>query len=343
MHKQTRAIANVGTPWSLCEIATDNIMNPKNSFVEILQNLYQTESYKKLVVLRHFQSSLQSFRDDYMELAQVVGFTKDPIFLRQIMPLDQRPKMERYFVNVTRSFLHFAHSGQSLADHCRLLHRRYYDQEGIFSDYQKKIDDTFQDPISHFMKRLRHFCAHIEVPNLKLHTKWTKETGVVIRMIIDKDHLQDRCKDWTTPAREFMNATEEIDVLSVSTDYYNKVTNFYSWFFQRLEEIHKADRDYVHEQERLARRTYGKHLGESLLSVAEQVVTGQMYPDAILTHIPFESVEIGEIINAHADPGERFDAFIKFAEENYGSVDDAYKKKIRDIYIAGATSHNYRL
>ncbi|MCW7479406.1 hypothetical protein ND856_19050, partial [Leptospira bandrabouensis] len=315
-------------------------MNPENSFVEILHTLYQTESYKKLVVLRHFQSSLRSFNDDYNDLVQVSLLINDSAFLKQIMPVDKLASRQDYFSIVTRFFLHFTHSSQSLADHCRILYRRYYEQDGIFTDYQIKIENTFQDPLSQFMKRLRHFCAHIEIPKLILNSKWTKETGFVTKMIIDKEHLQNHCKDWTAKARDFMSITEEIEVHSLITDYYKKVTLFYSWFFQRLEEIHKVDLDYVNNQETLARRTYGIYLDKNLVSVAEQIKKGEINSEAIFGIIPFDNIEISEITKSHTDPEERINAFLKFAEENYGNLTSDSKEKIRKIYTASATSHN---
>lgn len=282
--------------------------------------------------LRGFDISLFVFVKNYDELSDLIVFVTKDEHSVQLFSASKSDQLDVMFREIIRRLHNFVASAVSLIDHTRRLYNKLYKVNGRFPDYQGRIDRDFaSDPLSNFVKCLRHYCVHYGAPLVGGRTSWTRGDEHVTRsihLVAEQLKLYDR---WTATAKEyFEQAPEQIDLAEMIDTYNHKVLAFHEWFRSRQREIHAG------EYERLAskqRELALLMLEDNIASFVPDEERGLRYVgDEIFLHI-FSSREFDELDNLPAGSGERADRAISLLEEMFSfSAPNDIRQKIRTWY-----------
>lgn len=199
------------------------------------------------------------FEDNTAELRRVLDFHGD---LKQNLPLfdtDNRDSLDALQREIGRLLHNFVASANTLIDTTRRLYEKY--ENGAFPDYQTKIDSEFvTDPLSRFVKGLRNYAVHYEAPPLisKISFSIGENGNLKSQIVLPSKKLLGF--KWDAEAKRYItDCGEEIVLDSVVNDYYHKVSNFYNWFYRRLNEIHEPDLSRINAKKEELKGAYIKH------------------------------------------------------------------------------------
>lgn len=214
-------------------------MEPGKSIVQLDKALRETPEFGITEEIRSFSHSIELFDGNYHELRNLLIFFEDinqSYYLEQDGNDEERRRLLR---DIVRRMHNYVASVLSLIDHSRLHYRKLYDRTNIFPEYQTKVDEVFKfDPLACFVKDLRQYFQHYGLPGIYFQTNWTRASGLMERTVrlrlTDLKHFT-----WSSTAKKFLVAqTEDINLLTLTDAYHNKVTAFYNWFQGRQEQLH---------------------------------------------------------------------------------------------------------
>jgi hypothetical protein len=218
-------------------------MNYGINFIELVRELEVMPEHQRLQKIKHFGVSLHIFQHNYYELIQHLNFHNTPKLSLKLMGQDNRHLLHAYQIEITRFLHNYIASSLSLIDHTRNHYRELYGKNELFPDYQIEIDKRFVNfPLSVFVKDLRQFFQHFQMPGLSSKLKYTRGASDFIMSInLTLDDLN-KFSGWKAKSKEYLASFEkEIDLKKLIEEYHKHVSDFYNWFIKRQNEIHAED------------------------------------------------------------------------------------------------------
>ncbi|MCC9167685.1 hypothetical protein [Pontibacter harenae] len=110
------------------------------------------------------------------------------------------------------------------------------------------------------------------MPEIYSHTYFKSDPPTLERTL--KIKVSDLGRfNWNSKSKKYLQQLNgDLDLLILINDYFEKVFDFYSWFRERQEEIHKSEIDVVEEKKSQIRNLYIPQLIESTLSFPENSI-----------------------------------------------------------------------
>jgi len=256
-------------------------MEPGKSIVQLDKALRETPEFGITEEISSFSRSIELFDGNYHELRDLIIFFEDvnqSFYLEQDGNDEERRRLLR---DIVRRMHNYVASVLSLIDHSRLHYRKLYDRNNIFPEYQSKVDQVFKfDPLSCFVKDLRQYFQHYGLPGIYFQTSWTRESGLMERTVrlrlTDLEHFT-----WSSTAKKFLvTQTEDINLLTLTDAYHDKVTVFYDWFQERQKQLHADAIRKVTDVKREMRRLALPDILNATLQFPD--VTAQQFESTIL-------------------------------------------------------------
>lgn len=209
--------------------------------------LRQMPEYKNTQRINQFNYTKYIFDKNYYELIECLSTYCDGQDAVSMMDVNKRHKMNSYQKEILRHTHNFVASVQSLIDHSRNLYKNI---ELVFTDYPNKIETTFtNNPLTQFVICLRQFFQHYKIPYISASLRFdSTQIDCEKKILLNKNDLLE-FDSWKSSAKEYLNSHKDnIDLYQTIKDYYKHITEFYNWFYNRLNEIYKNDIEKVNDK-----------------------------------------------------------------------------------------------
>ncbi|MDD2524073.1 MAG: hypothetical protein PHT81_04420 [Endomicrobiaceae bacterium] len=203
--------------------------------------------YKNTQRINQFNYTKYIFDKNYYELIECLSTYCDGQDAVSMMDVNKRHKMNSYQKEILRHTHNFVASVQSLIDHSRNLYKNI---ESVFTDYPNKIETTFtNNPLTQFVICLRQFFQHYKIPYISASLRFdSTQVDFEKKILLNKNDLLE-FDSWKSSAKEYLNSHKDnIDLYQTIKDYYIHITDFYHWFYNRLNEIYKNDIEKVNNK-----------------------------------------------------------------------------------------------
>ncbi len=218
--------------------------------IEIVEQYRASAARDFLVRIRTFELSVLTLRRNHDDFERVINSHRpEPrdVFER----MRSREWVEDYLVELTRTLHNFVAAAFTLVDNTRVFYRELYEPKNLMPGYQQEIDGRFiKDGLSNFIKDLRQFCQHKQLPLAGLQVGvHAGNTGLSLiwRVRVAQGELM-KFAGWSTASKNFIQASGDVvDLQDVTRAYREKVEAFHKWFEEQQREIHKAEYDYLEE------------------------------------------------------------------------------------------------
>lgn len=216
------------------------------------KNLNESEEWKKLNNIRFSQLSFYVFRRNYEELKKLVDFFCHSSEGFQLTNVVNRHKLEQFQDELIRAIHNFVASVGSLVDHTRKFYNKNYSESSLFTNYQSKVDEVFvKDELVSFIQDFRNYCLHYSMPNITTGISFVQGKGTWQFIRLDPKDLLGGSFGWKAPSKKYISQfTEQFDLPPILEDYFKKVTAFYQWYYEKLNDIHKDDQEKVSTAQR---------------------------------------------------------------------------------------------
>jgi hypothetical protein len=224
--------------------------------------------------------------------------------------VDNRENLYGLQREIGRLLHNFVAAASSLIDTTRRLSEQY--KEDQFPDYQAKINSEFvNDPLAQFVVKLRQYSLHYQAPPIVSRTEFNAEQHASIAtQICLPSRILLQFSGWNKHAKDYIALSGDYVVLEkVVDDYYQKIVNFYNWFYTRLTEIHESDLTRLASKRQELKSAYYVNALAYLRMHLNEYHRGNETPNTILSHVL--SPDDKPKIMAITDPQARADAAIK--------------------------------
>lgn len=202
-----------------------------------------------LLELNSLDSSARVFTDNYRELRQfLMAVRKNPDYA--FLGLDQARKQqkEEVFAETLRLIHNFLASSFSLVDHTRCTRDRI--APALKTLYEEESVQRFaSDGVAKFWQELRNYQTHYRPVPLTLVGQGYLEQNPTHSLVMKRKDLLE-WKGWKSVARTWLRDTsDDIEILSIATDYFEKVKDFQLWFGEQMRQERRADLKAFYERE----------------------------------------------------------------------------------------------
>lgn len=289
---------------------TEDAMEP----LEIQQDLLRMPEWARLSQIRQFQLSIEIFQRNADELLRFLGRLKTGPMAVHLWSLENRTTLEQALREVARLLLNLVASSFSLVDHARAFYTRNYAEHESLRDYPAEVRRRFADvPLCQFVQGLRNYFIHRRIPNVLSRVTLRQGEHPESAMLLAKQELQEG--EWNVVARQYLeSAPAEIDLLAVVSEYVRRVTDFYNWFFSRLNDVHAAELAAVAEKQDQLRRAVGEAAGHHLaiaIKIGQQIKTR---PENFFLEF-MDNETRSRICEANQEPEQRANALLDEVEK----------------------------
>jgi hypothetical protein len=211
--------------------------------IELEKQLRNSVEYQRIGRIKRLSFTLKIFAMNTAHLKQKIELAHTPQVAFKLG--GNQFLFEQYFLDMMRLLHNFVAASLTLIDHARRLHVNYADHPS-FRDYKHEIKTRFAvDPLCQFVKNLRHYTLHWELPFIGSRVSVIPEVRMQHTMYIDRDQLL-RWDGWTSHARAYLETSNtEIDLHGVVIEYERKIKDFYDWYYEKLREVHAKDISFV--------------------------------------------------------------------------------------------------
>lgn len=135
-----------------------------------------------------------------------------------------------------RLLLNYLSASIALVDHC-FSYMNHHAEEDLKRDLDADIRAAADDPLSRFVKDLRHVCLHCFFPMLTI----VRERGAD-RVVFRRSELLDEYDNWSSGAREYLEGGGDyLEVLPTLRCHRDLVMVFRRRLWHAVHRAHKAD------------------------------------------------------------------------------------------------------
>ncbi|MBN8583027.1 MAG: hypothetical protein J0L96_20345 [Anaerolineae bacterium] len=225
----------------------------KDSFYELQQKVLSSFAYIIQARLETLTTNYYVFNRNYQELKKVLDAVKSPKNLFELWDLKNRDKLDIVINEVIRLFHNYLASAKTLVDHTRIVIREWYKDTAFIDEYNKEINLRFENnPLAGFVEGLKNYSLHYTLPFANATMSATiKEDGTSdipdFSFVLYKSDLA-VWSEWPKKAQAFLNGSgDEISINQIIEEYFRGVEDFHKWMFQRLNEIHRKDLEWLND------------------------------------------------------------------------------------------------
>jgi hypothetical protein len=265
-------------------------MNHGQTILSMWDELKKMPEHRILETIRHFGISLEIFDGNYNELVHHLKIHNTPRVSLDLMNGDKRHLLHAYQREITRFLHNYIASALSLTDHTRNHYRDLYSDNNRFPDYQDEINKRFvNNPLAVFIKDLRHFFQHYQMPGVSSRVVYTKGAPDFDMTLLLPTKEMLKFSKWSSLSKKFLSdQKDDIDMLKLVNDYHQLIESFYNWFIDRQLEIHKEDVRKVNEHKDKIR---GLELSQFVMQFIQQPKSIKEFEEEIFELFPDEELE----------------------------------------------------
>jgi hypothetical protein len=210
--------------------------------IEHLRKLIDSsEGWKIRSKTRNLEISYYIFMTNYNQLKNSLELFDRKEVSSKIWAIKNRDKLERFQIEVIRLFHNYLASVKSLVDHTNVMIDELYGNNEFLSEYNSKKKEVFiNSPLSRFTQDLRNYILHKGIP-LMLARKSFDGSNETNSILIDLASLK-AWNGWKKEAKAYLDSAKgDINLREIIVAYGSLVIDFYKWFLERQEEIHKEE------------------------------------------------------------------------------------------------------
>jgi hypothetical protein len=228
---------------------------------------------------------------------------------------------------VLRTFHNFIAGSYSLyeAIHVFMTYYRKKDENFYRKEYEPVYKSLPNSPIYEFILGLRILIQHLKTPNVSFTNNWTPSTGLVTRIIFDKQHTDNFVRLSVVGKTYLNNFSDHIELEQIIHEHNEFTQDYVSNFLNKLKELHKDDFKVLNDKKREAR----KHLIPQILSA-----TILMYNQTGVFENLFSSIipsnKLKQIDSLHILVPDKIKAYIDFIEQDI-KLDEDLKNELFKI------------
>ncbi|HTA81460.1 MAG TPA: hypothetical protein VK783_00870 [Bacteroidia bacterium] len=289
-------------------------MNNGRTILDLWDEFNAMPENQTLEKIRHFGISIEIFNGNYNELIHHLKIHNDPRVSLALMNVDKRHLLHAYQREITRFLHNYIAASLSLRDHARNHYRELYSKNNLFSDYQGEIDKRFtRNPLAVFISDLRQYFQHYQMPGVSSRVAYKNgESDFQMTLLIPIKELQKYSK-WNALSKAFLEEqTDDINLITLVSEYHDLIETFYKWFIDRQMKIHQDDIKKVNVHKN---KIKGLELSQFLMQFVQQPKTIEEFEAGFFMLFP--NVEIEQVRSA-VTKADRIEVILKLLlKENF--------------------------
>lgn len=231
-----------------------------NDLFSLKKELIKTEGYKIINKINLFSASLCVFKVNYNELITYLD--------SQIEKPNEdewgRFDMNEPMINVMRLFHNYIASVYTLIETTRKFYKDECVPSSKVTDYEKQVKERFaSSPVACIVKDLRKLFQHCSIPPISFAIRESEKGLSNARFYWGAEELLLSYRKWSSRAKQYIynSPNGEINVKTISQDYFNLTQSFYNWF---IKELLKDYQDIIKEYEMLRDRIISIEIEEEI-------------------------------------------------------------------------------
>lgn len=222
---------------------------------EVLHRVLQSNRHLSEVhfTVHMMQMNYLLFRRNYDELIRLSKEFDQPVVFRE-MAL-QTDKGEEIaldtVIEFTRLLHNFLASAKMLVEVTRRWVRQQFAGSEFLDTYQTEVSKRFENNVqAQFLEDLRNFTLHrtlpLSIPELRMQKVSENRLKSSLGIVLLKDYLLE-WDNWSDLGRmQIGMAFEgEVDILSISKQYFDNVTEFNQWLFWQVRDLFSDEIDQI--------------------------------------------------------------------------------------------------
>ncbi len=214
----------------------------KTKLGKAIDDLRSTQGWKVRQKIELLDGSFYIFRNNRIELFQLLRISGDPRAFLEISKVSNREILDVYFKEVNRRLHNFVASAKMLVDHTRIIARELYEETTFWNEYDLQIETRFKsNQVVQFVHDLRNYTLHYKLPTPRARIRFTQGEDFDTSLRLDMNALQ-RWNGWSSTARRFFREMgDDEELFKIVNSYTEAVTGFHDWFYNKQIELHQKD------------------------------------------------------------------------------------------------------
>jgi hypothetical protein len=274
--------------------------------------------------------SSYTFDSNFLELKELLVWLTEADESVELAALKNRDRLIAMQREVARRVHNFVASAASLRFHTTAFRDHWYTDPERGARVEVKLAETFDDPESQFVQKLRVYVQKYTMPPLSFVMRGTDDGGFTRDIALSVEELR-RWDGWKAKATAFLDAADRnVPLLVVIRRYRERVRAFQIWLENDLRDLYGeelAERD-AKERE-LALMELESALDRPRVTLPNGVVTSK---DNAFINV-FGSSEFAELEQLPDGSPERGQRAIELLE-SMGLVTPSIREKVERLYAA---------
>ncbi|EMD9439664.1 hypothetical protein VXE32_003684 [Burkholderia cepacia] len=287
-------------PWTRDIIETAIFRN----FTDARESIEMTPGGVLWRALQDLQDTIWIFETNTTELLDEICLfgerSKNPAFWHPA----KHSEVKNHTRAVKKKIFHCTSSLMTLVDHARKFHR-----STPVSGYYDRLKAVFSSPGLHdFLQCFRNYNTHWRIAEANWLIQRDK-SGRSAKFVIKKSELL-IWDGWTRPAREYIEASEEIlNVYDIFSEYRSFAQKFYAWHRGAVFDTHPDIIRYYLECKRLYEGLQKKYMWNMIISHTPKTLNPFEYVDQYLTENQLQQLLAHELRSS-----QQVDALIRMLD-----------------------------
>lgn len=212
---------------------------PGEKLIRIQTEFYAMPEQEISGRLQRLHETLRLFSANASELSRMLALHAEPRNAKVLWALKNRERFRDLQREVMRLLHNFVASAFTLVDHTRRIYRKHYEPHDLIPQYSDKKDHAFKlNPLHNFMKDLRQFFLHMEMPIVTAVLEM--QSGATHLQL--KRHVLERFENWSSATVVFLDENAwTVDLARACDSYVANVVAFHDWFRRELEILHARE------------------------------------------------------------------------------------------------------
>lgn len=228
----------------------------KHDLLELYKKREKLEGTKIIRRTRHLANSQYIVNSNYKDLTKAFKHYDHNLSLWAIK---DRLKFEAFIREFLRLLQNYLSSIYSLIQHTVVFYKDLNNPK-LNKDYAKKLKDLRSNNCIQFVRDLRTYATHRELPFVTAKLSFTtinRETGegkIETKLLLSKEELS-KWKGWKNTSKIYINQYQgDIDLRTLTNEYHNLISKFYDWFYKRVIVLYKKEIKELHLLESIIKR-----------------------------------------------------------------------------------------
>jgi hypothetical protein len=198
-------------------------------FTELMEYMQEHEGRDILQAVEGLSTTQYILQRNFQDLKNAIEYYEDN---DDLIYQKNREKLDGFLKEFLRLLHNYLASVNALKNHSYAIGDRY-DQE-LKESYSSELSNRGLDKIGSFLKELRDFTQHKDLPPVSAMTEFSQEDGLDRSLTVDKEELLER-DDWNQLSRDYMEGYDEmIDLSETIEEYHDGIMELFEWFKQRI-------------------------------------------------------------------------------------------------------------